>query len=202
MKIDPANLNLREGHHLLVDVLVPRPIAWVSTVDGLGVNNLAPFSAYGMISSKPALVGIGVSSYRDGKEKDTARNIKAMKEFVINFVTESLAEKMNQTAAPYPPEVSEFKEAKLTPVKSDLVKPPRVGESPISMECRLIQSLQFGAAPTINNFFIGEVLRVHIKDEFWVNGTVDIAKLKAIGRLGGDMYCRLGELFEMKRPTL
>lgn len=202
MKINPAGLNARDAHHLFVTAVSPRPIAWVSTVNNNGINNLAPFSMYALLSSIPAIVGFGVGSYRDGKKKDTLRNIEVNREFVINVVTEDLAEPMNATSAPYPPEVSEFDKAGLTPVKSDLVAPARVGESVISLECRMTQILGFGQEPMQNSFIIGEVLLIHIRDEVLENGVIESSKLKVVGRLGGgtDLYCRTRDTFEMKRP--
>jgi len=202
MKIDVANLDQRSSHRLMVGAVVPRPIAWVSTVGEDGVFNLAPFSAYAMVSMKPALVGFCVATTRDGRKKDTLKNIESTKEFVINVVDETLAEAMNVTAATYPSDVDEFKEARLTPVKADLVKAPMVAESPINLECRLTQVLEFGEAPRTNSFIIGEVLRVHVKDELYANEEIQMSQLKAIGRLGGggDLYCRTSDSFEMKRP--
>jgi len=202
MKIDVANLGHRDSHRLMVGAVVPRPIAWVSTVGEDGVFNLAPFSAYAMVSMKPALVGFCVATTRDGRKKDTLKNIESTKEFVINVVDETLAEAMNVTAATYPSDVDEFKEARLTPVKADLVKAPMVAESPINLECRLTQVLEFGEAPRTNSFIIGEVLRVHVRDELYANEEIQMSQLKAIGRLGGggDLYCRTSDSFEMKRP--
>lgn len=203
MKIDLANLNQRDSHHLMVDAVVPRPIAWVATVSEDGVFNLAPYSAYCLVSLKPAMVGFCVAATRDGRKKDTLRNIESTKEFVINVVDETLAEAMNATSGPYPSDVDEFKEAGLTPVKADLVRAPVVAESPINLECRLTQILEFGEAPLTNSFIIGEVLRVHVRDELYANGQIQMSKLKAIGRLGGggDLYCRTSDSFEMTRPT-
>jgi flavin reductase (DIM6/NTAB) family NADH-FMN oxidoreductase RutF len=201
MKIDPTTLDTREVHHLFMTVISPRPIAWVSTIDERGINNLAPFSTYTLLSGIPAMVGFGVGRYRDGKEKDTLRNIEQNSQFVINVVTEDLGEAMNLTSAPYPPEISEFEKVKLTPARSELVVPARVGESAVSLECRLSQILRFGNEPHQNSFIIGEVLLVHVKDELWNNGTIDSSRLKTIGRLGGtDSYCRTSDRFEMKRP--
>jgi len=204
MKIDPANLDHRDTHHLMVGAVVPRPIAWVSTVGEDGALNLAPFSAYGIVSLKPALVGFCVVPTRDGKKKDTLRNIEFAKEFVINVVDETLAESMNVTSTPYPSDVDEHKEAGFTPVIADLVNAPMVAESPVNMECRLLQILEFGEAPATNSFIIGEVLRVHVRDEIYADGEIQMAKLKAVGRLGGggDMYCRTRDSFELKRPEL
>jgi flavin reductase (DIM6/NTAB) family NADH-FMN oxidoreductase RutF len=200
MKVDTADLNSRDSHDLLVNIVAPRPIAWVSTVNQHGIYNLAPFSFYTVVSSKPALIGIGISPKRDGQKKDTLRNIALTKEFVINVVDESLAKVMNQTSAPYPSDVSEFKEAGLTPVKADLVKAPLMFESSISLECRLSQVLEFGEAPQTHSFIIGEILRIHINDELCAKGEIQGSKIKAIGRLGGDRYCRIQDVFEMKRP--
>jgi flavin reductase (DIM6/NTAB) family NADH-FMN oxidoreductase RutF len=201
MKINPATLDNREVHHLYMTIVAPRPIAWVSTVDKRGINNLAPFSTYTLLSAIPPMVGFGAGRFRDGKKKDTQRNIEFNKEFVINVVTEDVAEAMNLTSAPFPPEVSEFDKANLTPVKSELVAPARVKESAISLECRLSQILTYGKEPHQNSFIIGEVLLIHIKDEIWKDGAIDSSKLKVVGRLGGsDIYCRTTDKFVMKRP--
>jgi len=205
MKIDPATLRPRDLHHLFTSVVVPRPIAWVSTVGEDSIFNLAPFSAYCTVSISPAIVGFGVAPTRDGNKKDTLRNIEATKEFVINIVNEILAEPMNITSAPYQSDVDELKEAGLTSVKADLVKAPMVAESPINMECRLNQILEFGETPMTSYFIIGEVLRVHVQDELYADGAIQMSKLKAVGRLGGgigsDMYCRTSDSFGMGRPT-
>jgi len=200
MKIDPSHLDWKDAHELLVGVILPRPIAFVSTIGEDGVNNVAPFSFYAPISVQPAYIGFSISRYRDGRKKDTLVNIEFSKEFVINVVTEELVEAMNQASKDYPSNVDEFKEVGLTPVKSDLVKPPRVAESPVNMECRLVQILEFGEAPRITNFVIGEILRVHAKDDLLIDHTIKALKLKAVGRLGEELYCRTTDMFEKKRP--
>ena len=203
MKIDPKEVHGRNLHHLLMSIIAPRPIAWVSTVSEGGIYNLAPFSAYCVMSVRPAIVGFDSAPFRDGKKKDTLLNIQATGEYVINVVNEALAMEMNVTAAAFPPEVDEFKEAGLTPVKADLVKAPMVSESPVSMECRLNQILKFGEEPMTNNFIIGEILRIHIKDELYADDEIQVSEWKPIGRLGGrggDQYCRTTDRFEMKRP--
>jgi len=182
--------------------MVPRPIAFVSTIGDKGIYNLAPFSFFIPMSVKPAIVGIGIGRRRDGSKKDTLVNIELTRDFVINLVTEEFAEAMNQTAGEYPLEVDEFKIAGLTAVPADLIKSPRVGESPVNLECRLLQILEFGVTPEINNWVIGEVIRVHLKDEFWAGGEIQSSRLKAVGRMGGDFYCRTTEVFEMKRPVV
>ncbi|MGA2955125.1 MAG: flavin reductase family protein [Thermodesulfobacteriota bacterium] len=202
MKVDPTKLDRRAAHELLVGTALPRPIAFVSTIGEKGVYNLAPFSFFIPMSVKPAIVGIGIGRKRDGAKKDTLVNIELTKDFVINLVTEALAEPMNQTAGEYPPEVDEFKIAGLTPGRADFVKSPLLAESPVNMECRLLQILEYGEFPRINNFVIGEVIQVHVKDEFWGDGEIQSSKLKAIGRMGGDLYCRTRDVFEMKRPVI
>jgi flavin reductase (DIM6/NTAB) family NADH-FMN oxidoreductase RutF len=204
MIIDPPGLNNQESSHLLTDIVIPRPIAWVATVDARGIFNLAPFSAYGMVSTKPMIVGFSVATDRNGKKKDTLNNAEWAGDFVIALVTDALAEAMNITAAGWPSDVSEFKMAKLTPVKADLVKAPLVAESPLNMECRVHRILPFGEMPSMYHFIMGEVLRVHINDAFYDTKKKRLSGLRAIGRLGGeqDLYCHGRDTFEMKRPVL
>ena len=200
MKIIPANLNKKDSHELLMSAILPRPIAFVSTLGEDGVFNVAPFSCFAPIGMKPALVCLQISWKRNGQKKDTLRNIEFTKDFVVNVVDESMAEAMNQASADYPSDVNEFKEVGLTAVKSDLVKAPRVAESPINMECKFVRILEFGEVPTGSHIVIGEVVLVHLKDELWADDQIDISKWKPIGRLGGQLYCRMTDRFEMKRP--
>lgn len=200
MKLDPAKLPIRDAHRLMVGCVVPRPIAWVSTITDNGVFNLAPFSFYGIMSSQPAIVGFNVTSRRDGKKKDTLVNVEATKEFVIAVLDETLVEKMVITAEHYPRDVSEFTKAGLTQVKADLVKPCLVGESVVNMECREIQILEFGQPPRKSSWIIGEVLRVHIKDGYFVNGDILVDKVRPIARLGGEMYSYTREMFTIPLP--
>jgi flavin reductase (DIM6/NTAB) family NADH-FMN oxidoreductase RutF len=202
MKIDPANLDLKSAHDLLVSAVLPRPIAFVSTIGRDGVYNLAPFSYFTVLSSKPAVVGVGIGRKRDGQKKDTLVNVEFARDFVINMVTESLAKAMNQASGEYPSQVDEFREVGLTPARSDLVRSPRVVESPVNMECRLMQILEFGEAPRTSSFVIGEIVRIHIQDEIWIQRVIKAHKLAAIGRLGEDFYCRTMDIFEMKRPVI
>lgn len=201
MKIDPAGLGAREIHELMVGCVAPRPIAFVSTIGADGVYNVAPFSFFTLMSMHPTIVGFSIGRRR-GAKKDTLVNIEFTKDYVINVVSEAIAQAMNQTSGDYPSSVDEFKETGLTPVASDLVKPPRVAESPIQLECRLMQIMEFGAAPRIHNFVIGEVLRVHVLDDLVVDGVIKSDRIQAVGRLGEDFYCRTRDLFEMKRPVV
>ena len=200
MKFNPGSLDKRDLYKLNTAAIVPRPIAFVSTIGEDGIFNLAPFSAYATVSVEPSIVCFSVVSRRDGQKKDTLKNIEFSKDFVINVVNEALAEAMNKTSPVFPSSVDEFKEAGLTPIESDLVRAPRVAESPINMECKLLQILQFGKSPNSTNLVIGEVVLFHVMDDLYVDGEIQMSKLKAIGRLGGDFCCRTTDMFEMKRP--
>lgn len=202
MKIDPAGLDSRGIHELMVGCIAPRPIAFVSTIGADGVYNVAPFSFFTLMSMHPTVAGFAIGRRRGGSKKDTLVNIEFSKDYVINVVSEAIAPAMNQASGDYPSHVDEFKEAGLTPVVSDLVRPPRVAESPIQFECRLMQIMEFGASPRIHNFIVGEVLMVHVQDDLIVDGVIKADRLKAVGRLGEDFYCRTQDLFEMKRPLV
>ncbi len=200
MILDTENQSFHDLYRLLIGTVMPRPIAFVSTVGPDGVFNLAPFSFFAVLCNKPPMLGVSISR-PDGQKKDTLRNIEAGGDFVVSVVGEDLAQRMNMTAANYPPGVDEFQAAGLTPVKSDRVKSPRLAESPINMECRLDRVLEFGPGP-FSSFIIGEVVRFHIKDEFYQAGRIDFKKIKPIGRLAGDSYCRISDIFEMKMPSV
>ena len=200
MKIDPTNLEWKDAHELLVGAVIPRPIAFVSTIGEDGVFNVAPFSFFAAVAVSPLVIGVGVGRKRGGEKKDTLVNIEFSKDFVVGVVDENLAQAMNQASAKYPSDVDEFKEVGLTPMKADLVKSPMVGESPINMECRFLQALEFGDFPRISTFVLGKMVRVHIKDELYVNNEIQMSGLKAIARMGGELYCRTRDIFEMKRP--
>ena len=199
MKIDMTCFDFRESHHLMAGALVPRPIVLISTIGEEGIFNVAPFATITRPSMKPPLLGFEISTRRDGRKKDTIRNIEFSKDFVVNCVDENIAEAMNKASADYPSDVDEFEVTGLTPMKADKVKAPIVGESPVSFECRLFQILQFGEPPRISQFVIGEVVIAHVRDDLWIDGGIDPRKLKAIGRLGTDLYCRTTDIFEMKK---
>lgn len=200
MRIDPREWPSADVYKLLTAIVVPRPIAFVSTIGPTGVLNLAPFSFFTGVCNDPPMVCFSATR-RDGEKKDTVRNIEFAGEFVINVVDEAIAEAMNATSADFPSEISEFEVAGLTPIASDLVRPARVAESPASMECRVVQIIELGEAPRQASLTIGEVLRFHLRDDLYIeNGKVDVAKLRAVGRLVGDLYCHTDGIFAMKRP--
>lgn len=196
MKVDPANLGDRGAYRLLSSAMVPRPIAFVSTVGPKGIYNAAPFSFCAPICAKPPTLCFSVAR-RDGRKKDTVVNIEYSGDFVVNIVDEELAQPMNVAATDYPPEVSEFVEAKLTPVASDKVKSPRIAEAPINMECKLVQIIEIGESH--NSLIIGEVVQFHIKDEIYQNGQIDARKLKPLARLSGSLYAYIRDIFELER---
>ncbi len=194
MKIDPQNLDWKHAHRLLMSAIVPRPIALVSTIGENGVFNLAPFSAFSTMGLNPPRVHINIGRKRNGQKKDTLVNIEFSEDFVINVVDESLAQAMNKSSAAYPSDIDEFKEAGLTPLKADMVKSPLVAESPVNMECKLEQILNFGDLPEQTSVVIGKVVRIHIKDELYVNEEIQASALRALGRLGEDLYCRTTDI--------
>jgi len=199
--INPSEHDYRDIYKLMVGVIVPRPIAFVSTVSADGTRNLAPFSFFTGISANPPVICFSpMVRASDGARKDTLRNVEAVPEFVVNVVSEEFAEKMNICSAEFPPEVDEFEASGLTPVASDLVKPPRLQESHISMECRLLEIVEVSAKPLGGSLVIGEVLRFHVDDALIDGYKIDPDKLHAIGRMGGPTYTRTTDLFDMVRP--
>jgi flavin reductase (DIM6/NTAB) family NADH-FMN oxidoreductase RutF len=166
------------------------------------VFNVAPFSFFTVASSNPPVLvfTVGRRTTPDPR-KDTLRNILTAREFVVNVVTEEFSEKMNLCAGEYPPDVDEFELAGLTPASSDLVKAPRVAESPVNMECRLLYTIEMSGLPNGGNLVLGEVIRIHIDDAYVSNYRVDPDKLRAIGRMAGNTYTRTQDRFDMIRPA-
>ena len=201
MQLRPDESNWKTVYKLMIGAIVPRPIGWVSTVDLSGKPNLAPFSFFNAVCSNPAHV-LFCPTVRstDLGQKDTLHNIRATGEFVVNIVTEVLAEAMNKTATEFPREINEFETAGLTPVPSDTVRPPRVGESPVNFECKVAQIIEIGDQPGGGNIVIGRVLKIHIADDIVFGGDkIDPLKLQPIGRMAGASYCRVSDLFDMVR---
>lgn len=194
MQFDPETLSDLDAYKLMISSIVPRPIAWVTTVSPAGITNAAPFSFFNGLDSKPALVTLGIG-WRDDGPKDSLRNIQDTREFVINVVTEAGARLMVQSSKSYPPDVSEIDALGLEALPSTLVKPPRLALSPVHMECALVKPVEIeGAEVTL---VIGRVLRYHVEDRLWKDGQVDPELLKPVGRLGGRNYLRGGTVFSM-----
>jgi len=199
LKIDPKTF---EGfNRVITGVVVPRPIAFVSTISPEGVLNVAPYSFFNVVSYNPAMVIISSSRHAGDKRKDTLANIENTGEFVVNIVVDDIAEAMNMTAAEYPTEDSEFDIAGLSPAPSDLVKPPRVAESPVNLECKLNQIIKLGEGSHEHGLVIGEVVLVHVRDDIIDGHRIDQQRLKPTGRLAGNMYCHTTDVFEMVRPS-
>ena len=195
--VNPSSLSDRAAYRLMISAFVPRPIAFVSTRSPAGVDNCAPFSFSMGVSSHPMVLAVSIGE-RDGRPKDTARNILDTREFVVNLVTETIAEKMNQASGDYAGTVSEFDEAGLTRASSEVVRAPRIAESPVNFECLLIRAVRVAE----NIVFFGDAARLHVDDAILTDGLVDVHKLRAIGRLGGPRYCRTQDVFEMVRPKI
>lgn len=196
-----------EGHGLRRNpfnaVVVPRPIGWVSSVDRDGRVNLAPFSFFNAVSYVPPQVMFATTEpHRDGGDKDSLRNIRETGEFAVNLATWPLREAVNASSAPAPHGIDEFELAGLTKAPARLVRPPLVAESPVHLECVLVQIVELPSPDPAdpNTVVFGEVVGVHIADEVIVDGLVDPLRLDAIARLGYDQYARVSEVFSMKRP--
>ena len=199
MEFDVEGKHAERAYALLASLVTPRPIAWVSTLSPDGVVNIAPFSFFNLLGANPPILGFCPGDRADGTPKDTARNIRLTHEFVVNLVDESTAEAMNRTAASLPYGVSELQSAGLTTAPSSTVKPPRIAESPASLECQEWGTLQIGG----NRLIVGLIKRVQVRDELVDAQTQRIRteRLHVIGRMASPhWYCRTQDRFEMKRP--
>jgi flavin reductase (DIM6/NTAB) family NADH-FMN oxidoreductase RutF len=201
--IDPGAMAWRDAYKLMVGSIVPRPIAWVSTVSPDGVLNLAPFSFFTAVAAEPMTICFSpMRRGSDGAKKDTLANIEATGEFVVNIVSERLVEAMNLTSSEFGPEVDEFAEAGLTPAPSVVVKPPRVGEALVAYECKLLQVVHVGEArPGAGALVLGTVHRLHVADEVLDQGRIKLDVLQPVGRMAGSDYVRCTDLFSLTRPT-
>ena len=199
MIIDPHSFE--NFYNILTAVVVPRPIAFVSSISTRGLVNLAPFSFFNAVSGYPPTIVISIGHHSNGKMKDTLENILETEEFVVNAVVDDIAEAMNRTAADYPPDFDEIQLAGLTQVATQLLKPPRVAESPVNLECRLTKTIPIGDENHPSTLIIGEVALAHIRDSLINGHRVDNSQLKAVGRLAGNMYTRTNDTFDMVRPV-
>jgi flavin reductase (DIM6/NTAB) family NADH-FMN oxidoreductase RutF len=200
MQIDPQTAPQQSIYKLLIGCVVPRPIAWVSSLSEDGIPNLAPFSFFMAVCNDPPTLAFS-SGRRAGDKKDTVHNIEHTQDFVVNLVDDALAEQMNLTSGEYPPAVDEFALTGLTAAPSVKVKAPRVVEAPINLECRVVQILPVGHGP--HSLVLGEIVRFHIRDELYnpTTGRIDMYKLHPVGRLAGELYTHVHDIFEMKRPV-
>lgn len=201
MEIDPSAAPVVQVYQALVDLVAPRPIAWVTSIDQDGRVNLAPFSFFNAFGANPPIVVFSPTLRRDGTRKDTLRNVQAVGEFVVNAAVAPLAEALNLTSKEVPTGENEAELAGLALVPSVKVRPPRVAVAPAHLECRVRQIISCGDGPIAANLVIGEVVLIHVDDRVLDSaGRVDPRLLQSIARLGGDFFCRTTDLFEMKRP--
>jgi flavin reductase (DIM6/NTAB) family NADH-FMN oxidoreductase RutF len=200
LSIDPTSISERENYKFLIGSIIPRPIAFVTTLSEEGVLNGAPFSYFNIVSSNPPMISLSIQR-TEGRRKDTARNIKSLKEFVVHIVDEQNVEKINKTAATLPPNQSEIELAGLTSVESVRISVPGVKEAKVRLECVLEQSLELGGVNSPGcDFIIGRVVQYHIEDDIYAKGRIDPRGLAAVSRLAGANYAKIGELFEIERP--
>lgn len=199
--LDPRSLPPATLYQHLIRLIMPRPIAWVSTVSLADIPNLAPFSFFTGVGSIPPTLAFCPANRRDGRPKDTLANILAQGEFVVNLVPFALTGAMNLSATELDPEHSEFLHANVETAPSAVVRPPRVQRSPASLECRLLHHLPLGAGPGGANLVVGEILHLHLDPDILdQRGLPDPARLDLVGRLGGQLYCRTRDAFELPRP--
>ncbi|MEH7084054.1 flavin reductase family protein [Neobacillus drentensis] len=200
LSIEPTSMSERENYKFLIGSIIPRPIAFVTTISKDGVLNGAPFSYFNIVSSNPPMISLSIQR-STGRQKDTARNIIESKQFVVHIVDEQNVEKINKTAASLPPDQSEIELANLTPVDSVKISVPGVKEAKIRMECTLEHSLELGGLDTSGcDFIIGKVVQFHIDNDIYENGRIDPRGLAAVSRLAGNNYAKIGEIFEIERP--
>jgi len=205
MRIVPGEVKTAELHAHLLGSVSPRPICFASTIDENGVPNLSPFSFFNAFGSKPPiLIFSPARRVRDNTIKHTLENVYANKEVVINMVNYGIVQQMNLSSCEYPKGVSEFEKAGFTPVASDFVKPFRVKESPVSIECKVLQVIETGQEGGAANLIICEVLCMHIDDHVLnEQGRIDPHKIDLVARMGGDYYCRASgaAVFEVAKPN-
>ena len=200
MIIDPAITPRSDLYALMIRCIAPRPIAWVSSISREGVPNLEPFSFFTGVSSKPPTICFVAGRHDDGRKKDTLVNVEATGEFVVNMVPESLAEEMNITATEYPHGISEFEKAGLTTEPSERVAPPRIGESPVHLECERHELLHVGVEDVGGGtIIVGRIVLINVDESILNNGKVDYELYHPIGRLGGMEYSRTRDRFTMVR---
>jgi flavin reductase (DIM6/NTAB) family NADH-FMN oxidoreductase RutF len=197
--VDGTGLDSATAYRLLVGCVVPRPIAWITTLDEQGRVNAAPFSSYNYVATSPPMLAINIAKRAsDGAIKDTAANILARREFVVNVATEATMEAMHASGAEYPPDVSEAEALGLALLPSRHVAPPRLAATPVQMECRLDQAVTLGRG--VNTLYIGEVVAFHLSPSVYDGSRVDGAAMRPVARLGGPYYAALGEIIH--RPML
>lgn len=199
--IDPKQLTERDNYKFLIGSIIPRPIAFVTSQSEEGVVNGAPFSFFNIVSSNPPMISVSIQR-PNGRVKDTARNIKAKKEFVVHIVDTDNVDKINETAASLPPEESEITKAGLTLVESKIISVPGIKEAKIRFECVLEQALELGGGDDQPgcDLIIAKVVQFHIEETLYEDGRIDPHALSAVSRLAGNDYAKIGDIFTIERP--
>jgi flavin reductase (DIM6/NTAB) family NADH-FMN oxidoreductase RutF len=204
LTIDPKQLEIPKLHRYLLGAIGPRPIAFASTIDEHGIQNLAPFSFFNVFSANPpVMIFSPARSGRTNTTKDTYNNVKKVPEVVINVVNHEIVHQMSLASSPYPSDISEFEKSGFTAVASDIVRPCRVGESPVQFECKVNDVIELGQEGGAGNLIICEVVKIHIKEDVLdEHQMIDQHKIDLVSRMGGNWYCRADQnsMFEIKKP--
>lgn len=203
LRLDPKQLTPRENYKLLIGSVLPRPIAFVTSMNESGVVNAAPFSFYTVVSTSPPMIGFTVNRKPGNIQKDTAHNIQLNGEFVVHVVDETNVAMVNDTATEFPSEVSEVEAVGFTLEPSEIVRVPKIRESKVQIECKLHQMIPMGGtldAPN-SDFIVGEIVQFHVQDNLLSNGRINTDQLQPVGRLAGLSYGNIGETYEMPRKS-
>lgn len=193
-----ADIDGSMAYKLVSGLIVPRPVAWISSQSAEGLVNVAPFSSFNYVAHSPAMLAVNIALQDDGTLKDTARNIRETGEFVVNITPTAALDVMNQSSAEYPPDTSEAQVLDIPLVPSTQVKPPRVALSPAQMECRLTQVVPLGTG--INTLYIAEIIVFHVANTVYDGRHIDSVAMDPVARLGGPFYASLGEIHKRPRP--
>lgn len=201
--VDPNQISQPELHSIMLTAVAPRPICFASTVDKEGNVNLSPFSFFNVFSSNPpVMIFSPARSGRDNSLKHTHENVKEVPEVVINIVNHDMVEQMSLSSTAYDKGVNEFVKAGFTQVPSEKVRPPRVGEAPVSFECSVMEIIELAQTPGAGNLIMAKVELIHINEAYFTDGVLDTEKLDLVGRMGGSWYIRASKdaLFEIPKP--
>ncbi len=204
-KIQPADHFWVEIYHLMNSIVQPRPIAWISSISSGGNVNLAPFSYFNICSMNPPIISNSIFFNRDGSEKDTLKNIRATKEYVVGAVNFEASEKANQSSAPFDSNINEFEESGATAVNRGPNEPPFIAESPVQLVCELFKIVTLGEGAGVGNLVLGQVKEIHLShslsDIDWKKG-IPPEKMDNVGRMGADYYTRTRDVYRMPRASV
>lgn len=202
LELDPSQLDSKSIYPIMLGGIVPRPIAFVSTLNENGSTNLAPFSAYNLVCSNPPTLSISIARKKEGEKKDTLKNIERTREFVVNCANEWLAEPLHHCSAPYPSDQDELTPSGLTAIPSSKVKSLRIQESAIQFECQLLQSLEIGDGKEgSSTLVIGKIIYIHIAQPALQQGKIQLDAIQPLSRLGGRSYGRTSGVFDLPQAT-